>query len=317
MPYYQSTQVKMSSGTAGTTFQTVERVQSATVGYQIPRVDVSQIGRFSPLKERPVINYTPVSFSVEAVKSSKEIETNFGLVNTTGIGILLGKTDGSSVAGFGARNFEFLNSQANAATYENKLTILSGCLNSYSVSANVGDFARVSFNGEGLDLRVENFTGTKENIAVPTALVRSQDVSISGIQVSGAGLTGFSPQSFNLSVNFTRQAVALFGQKFPTRPMTAIAASLSMNGFLEGINPLSGLSHFDCGNALTGSIFITLVPSCSGASAATTYRVVNPYIDSFNLGSSVGAYTSAELNMSLPISIDASEAADSSNLIIT
>jgi hypothetical protein len=317
MPYYQSAQVKMSSGEAGTTFQTIERVQSATVGYQIPRVDVSQLGRFAQLKERPVVNYTPVSFSIEAIKSSKEIELNFGLINSTGVGILVGNGNGNTISGYSARNLEFINSQSNSANYDNKFTVLSGCINSYSVSANVGDFAKVSINGEGLDLKVESFSNAKENTLVSSSLVRSQDISISGIQFSGAGLTGFTPQSFNLGINFSRQAINQFGQKFPSRQVNGVSASLSMNGFLEGVNPVGGLSGFDCGTSLTGSIFLTLVPSCSGAGPATTYKITNPYIDSFNLGASVGSYTSVEIGMSLPISVLASEAADGSNIIIS
>jgi hypothetical protein len=316
MPFFQSVQVKMSSGN-GTGMQSLERVQSASYNYSVPRADVGQLGRFKMLNQRPVINYTPVSFSIDAVKSSKEIETNLGLLNTTGVGIAIGKANGLNISDFGVRNLEFYNSNPSASTNFDKHTILSGCLNSYSVSAAVNEPAKVSFNGEAFDVRIENNTEAVTNTNLATAIVRGQDVSITGIQFSGFGLTGFRPNNFSLNLSFGRQAVGYFGQKFPERPVTNVGATLSMNGFYEGANPLSGLSTLDCGFPLTGSIFLTLVPSCSGGGLATTYQCVNPYLDSFNFGATIGSFTSIDLGLSIPISVNPAEAADGSNLIIT
>jgi len=317
MPFYQSLYVKMSSGINGTVMQSVERVQGATVNYSIPRADIGVLGRFKQLNNRPVINYTPISYSVDAVKSSREIELNLGLINTTGVGIALGRTNGSLVSGYGTRNFEFLNSASNSENYDSKITVYSGCLNSYSVSVSIGEPAKVSFNGEGLDIKIEPFTSAKDDSNFSSSIVRPQDVSITGIQFSGVGITGLNVQTFSLNLNYGRQAVGYLGRKFPDRPITSIGASVSVNGFLEGFSPINNLSHLDCGAPLTGSIFVTLIPSCSGADAATTYEITNSYIDSVNIGASVGSFTSVDLALSLPIGVSSSEASNGSNLKIT
>jgi hypothetical protein len=316
MPFFQSQHVKISTGN-GEGFQSIERIQSATWGFQIPRADISNLGRFKPLNERPVINYTPISYSIDAIKSSREIETNLGLINTTGVGIVLGQTNGTSLTNYGTRNLEFLNGASNSANYDTKVTVYSGCLNSYSMNVSIGEPAKVSFNGEGFDYKVEAFTDAKDNTNFATALVRAQDTFYTGIQFSGAGVTGLNVQSFGLNLSFGRQAIGYFGRKFPDRPITSINASISVNGFLEGFSPLNNLSHFDCGHPLTGSIFVTLIPSCSGAGAGTTYEITNSYIDSVNFGSSVGSFTSVDFGLSLPISVSATEAANGSNLKIT
>lgn len=315
MPFFQSVQVQMSSG-VGTGMQSIQRVQSASYNYSVPRADIGQLGRFKMLNQRPVVNYTPVSFSIEGIKSTKEIETNWGLLNPTGVGVVIGKANGFNIGDYGVRNIEFTNSSPNASVNFDKHTILSGCLNSYSVNAAVNEPARVSFNGEAFDVKIESDSSAKIDTNISTSIVRGQDVLITGIQFSGFGVTGFKPQNFALNLSFGRQAVGYFGQKFPERPVTNVGATVSLNGFYEGSNPLSSLSTLDCGHPLTGTIFLTLVPSCSGG-AATTYQCVNPYLDSFNFGASMGSFTSMDLGLSIPISSNPTEISDGSNLIIT
>jgi hypothetical protein len=316
MPFFQSFHVKMSSGQAGTTMQAIERVQSANINYSVPRADIGHLGRFKPLNQRPVVNYIPITYSVDVVKSSKEIETNFGLVNTTGVGIVIGKTNGSNLSDWGARNFEFYNAHTNSTSYMNKITLLSGCLNSYTVNATIGEPAKLSFGGESLEYKIESSNLAKEDTNYSASIVRTQDIFISGVEFSGVGLTGVNIQSFSLSLNFNRQAIGHFGEKFPDRPINGVAANLSINGYVEGFSNSSGVSGLDCGFPLTGSIYFTLVPSCSGASNATTYIVTNPYVDSLNLGASVGAFTSFDIGLSVPVSISPQETLEGSNLVI-
>lgn len=315
MPLFNSAEIKMSSGAAGSTTQFIERVQTVGVNYSPPRISVSNLGRFKPLTNRPVVNYTPVSISVDAIKSSKEIEINWGLLNSTGVGMVFANPS-NNIAGFGCRNFEVLIVQPTSNVYQGQINVSSGCLSSYSVSASVGEPARVSFSAEGLDLSMAEVSTTRMVNNYETTIVKPENVSVSGIDFSGFGITGLSLQNFNLSLSIGRQSLFQLGTRFPNRPVTEINASLSVNGFLEGISYFSGLRAYDCGNPYTGTLYFTLVPSCSGGLNGTTYILVNPTLDSFSLGASVGSFTSVDLSFSAPISIVSGEAINGSNLII-
>jgi hypothetical protein len=135
------------------------------------------------------------------------------------------------------------------------------------VSASVGEPARVSCAGEGLDFQELNNFGLKNAYTFDSNIVKPESVSISGINFSGLGITGLNIQSFNLSLNLNRQSIFKLGQRFPERPVTEISATLSVNGFLEGISYFSGLNSFVCGEPMTGSMYFTLIPSCSGGPA--------------------------------------------------
>lgn len=315
MPLLNSAEIKMSSGVAGTSYQFIERVQSINFSYAPPRTPVSHLGRFKPLNQRPVVNYTPVSLSVDVIKSSKEIESNFGLINNTGVGIIFGG-DSNVINGYGCRNFEILIAQPNATVYQNGVNIYSGCLTSYNVSASVGEPARASFAVEGLDMTISGNNTERNSTNYESRIIKPEDVIISGIEFSGFGVTGVTVQSMNLTLNLNRQSLFKLGTKFPNRPVTEINATVSLNGFIEGLSYLSGLSEFDCGNTYTGSFFFTLSPSCySGANpGATTYVLVNPTLDSFSVGASIGSFTSVDLGFSAAISVNSGEGG--SNLII-
>ena len=312
MPLFQSAEVYLSSGAAGSTGQLIERLQQVSVNWSVPRQNVSNLGRFKPLNNRPVVNYIPVSFSLDAIKSSKEIESNFGLLNSTGVGTVF-KSFSNNIDGFGCRNLNILIAPANSEIYNGQINVYSGCLSSYTVSASVGEPARVSCAGEGLDYQNINNFNAKNNFSTESNLIKPENVSISGINFSGIGITGLNIQSFNLSLNLNRQSIFKLGQRFPERPVTEISATLSVNGFLEGLSYFSGLGSLVCGEPMTGSMYFTLIPSCSGG-PATTYIAVTPYLDSFNLGASIGAFTSVDLSFSIPISINSGEGG--SNLII-
>jgi hypothetical protein len=319
MPLYQASEVTISSGAAGTVNQTIDRLQTVSVNYAPPRTDVRVLGKFNQLRDRPVINYTPASFSVQYLKATKDIEANLGIVNSTGVGIAFANTDGLSIAGFGARNLTVLVSPSQNNNYNGQMVLRSGVVNSYSLSASVGQPAQISFGGEALDMRFEVNNNAKVAPNYNANLVESEAIAISGIDVSGFGLSGLTLQSFDLGINFTRQSSFQLGTKFPKRLITDINASLSLKGFFEGINSsFTGLSAYDCGSAYTGTMFFTLVPSCSTA-PSTTYAVVNPYLDSFAYGAQVGSFSSIDLNFSIPISVNSGEAAaiySGSNLII-
>lgn len=314
---YNGLEASISSGAAGVLNQNIDRLQSVTIGYNIPRAKISTLGRFKTLDTQPVINYTPVSFSANYIKSDNSIESNIGFVNPTGIGIVFANTDATQIAGFGARNLVALVSPAQGNNFYGQMNVYSGAITSFSVSATINEPVKASFGGEGLDY---NFTPNNAGRSVPeytSQLIRSQDITLSGIDFSGFGFSGLTIQTFDLAINLGRQAAFQMGNRFPKRIPTEIAATLSIKGFFEGINnSFSGLSIYDCGTPYTGTMYFTLVPSCS-ANIPTTYAVVNPFIDSNSISAAIGNFVEVDFQFSIPISINSGEAATGSNLIIT
>ncbi len=317
MANIQSLELQMSSGDAGTTYQTVERTQQATYGANLETVPVRVMGKFSPLRQQSVMNYVPVQLNVAFIKSSNEVETNFGLLNPTGAGIVFAGKNGLSLAGYGARNFKLLQAPSQTNNYQGEVNIFSGVLTSYSVSASVGEPARASFVIDALDQTNALNSNGRPTQSYNAALVIPENVRISGIDVSGYGLSGISTQSFDLAIGFSRQSAYQLGRRFPERIMSDINAQLTLRGYFEGTHAsYSGTSVFNCGEPYSGTIYISLVPACGGG-AGTTYAIKNPYLASYQVGAQIGAFTSVDLTFTCPISVNSGECVSGSNVIIT
>lgn len=313
--FFQGAELRISSGSAGSSVAPLDRIQSVGVSYQKPTTSISVLGRFKPLDDRPVVNYTPVSLSFDFIKSSKTVESNIGLINVNGVGLNLANSE--SVNGYGLRNFEIGMSSTRQSTHSNKIVISSGALNSYSIQGSVGEPARGSCSFECFDWTNESDNTTKTSQNYSGELVKPEDTFISGIQFEGFGVSGLMVQSFNLGLSVGRSASFRLGKKYPERPVTSVSASLQINGFLEGLGAnFTGLSSFDCGAPITGSYYLTLIPSCSTESA-TTYKITNPHLDSHSISAAVGNFVGVDLSFSIPISIVESEAASGPNLTIT
>ena len=139
MPKYQALEVTMSSGDAGTQEQLLKRVQNASWNYSVPRFSAATLGRFKIMSDRPVINFTPVLFQLEMLKSDNVAETNFGLTHPSGVAIILGTGgDGNRLTNYTARNLTYIISDPAKLTYDNEFRIKTGVLTSYAVNASVG-----------------------------------------------------------------------------------------------------------------------------------------------------------------------------------
>mgnify|MGYP000437791903 CR=1 FL=1 len=307
MPKYNAVEVSMSSGQNGTENIFLKRVQSASWNYTVPRYDSRVLGRFKQLSDRPVINYTPVTYSIEMLKSDNVAEQHLGLTHSSGVGIILGTGgDGNSLLRYAARDFNYLISDPSKLFYENEWNIKTGVLTSYTVNASVGDIARISFGGEGFDLRTTPNNQPRSGVTYTSDIVKNDGISLSGISFSGTAITGISIQSFSIGLSFNRQSFFDFGTRFPRRVLSEANATLQIQGFVEGIaSNFVGLSGFNCGGFETGTYYFTLIPSCS-PTPGTTYAVVKPYIDSVNFGAQVGNYISVDIGMSIPIGINLS-----------
>lgn len=316
MPNLSALEVKMSSGQAGTTFQTVDRVQSASYGLTLEKSINRALGRFKPLEGQPKTNFTPVQLNVSFIKASKEIETNFGLVNSTGVGIVFGGTDGLTVAGYGARNFQLLHAPSQSNNYNGETDLWSGVLTSYNITASVGQPVQGSFSVEAVDFTNPGNTAGRNTVSYATSAIIPENVRISGIDLSGVGFAGISIQNFSLGLSFSRQSAIALGSRIPSRIISDVNATISIDGYFEGaLSSFSGARQFNCGQAYTGSFWMTLVPAC-GDGEATTYIIRNPYVDSLQVGAQVGNFTSLSLQFNCPISVNSGEAVSGSNVII-
>lgn len=316
MALFQGVELRISSGDAGTSMMTIERLQTISVPISIPRADIHILNRFRPEVRRPVVNYAPVPVSFDIIKGDNILETALGLTNPTGC--LCGLTNSKSLAGYGIRNLEIDLSPLQNVNYNGQFNISSGVLNSYSVSVVVNDMARTSVSFSAFDIGFATNTNTKTGFSYNTNVVRGQDTSMSGIDISGFGISGFSLQSLNLGISISRNELSQIGSKFPVeRPIIDASATIQIQGFIEGGNTsLTGLGMYDCGAPASGYLYFFLTPSCGGG-PVTTYKAVNPYLQAFNQTFSVGNFAAVDMTFTIPLPINALETGNASNLIIS
>jgi hypothetical protein len=318
MPIYQGGQVKLSSGLAGTFMGAVERVQNVKIDVNLPRVNVGVMNKSKPLSQRPIINYTPVDFSFDFVKSNISIETMLGLVNTTGI--TAGMTDARTLGNsFAVRNAQVYFAPTASNTYNGLLDLKSGVLTNYSIQGSISEPVRGSVGMQFFDMSGSINNTARDSTAYGAQIVKPEGTYLTGILFTGYGITGVNIQSFSLGVGFNRtQVFQLGGTPFPVdRPMTEATATLQVQGYFEGVNnSMTGLSQYSCGDPTYGNVYLTLLSSCSSA-GPTTYTMVNPYLDSQSLDGQVGGFSTCSFSFSLPLPINPSDTADGSLLSIT
>lgn len=296
--------------------QPVPRVTSVKVDYSIPRANVMVLNRGKPLENRPVIGYTPVGASVDYYHADSQVTQMLGICNTSGVCQAITDTKAAS-AGLGIRSMQVLFAPTASASYNGLLDLKSGVLTSYSLQGSVGDPVRGSFALAFLDMSGSVNTTARDTSNTAANLVKPAGQNLTGLQFTGYGLTGMTIQSFAFSVGFGRAAVTQIGSKFPTeRPLTDVAASLSVVAFFDGINnSVTGLSVFDCGQPSVGTVGLTMSTDCGGGSPQTI-TMKNPYLDSLSIDSAVGGFSTVNISLSLPIGPNPLETSDGSVVII-
>lgn len=318
MANFNAGQVRLESGNslASSSMQPVPRVTNVRIDYNVPRANVGVLNRGKPLENRPVIGYTPVEANVDFYHSDLTIPTMLGIANATGICTAITDTR-PPTATYGLRGMQVLYAPTNSASYNGMWDLKSGVLTSYTLQGSVGDPVRGSFGLQFLDISGSVNTTARDSSNTAAALVKPENVSLTGIQFTGYGLTGITIQSFAFSVGFSRTAVTQLGSKFPSeRPLTDVAASLTVQGFFDGVNgSMTGLGRHDCGTPSVGTVGLTLQPSCS-TSAGGTITMKNPYLDNFSVDSAVGGFSTVSIALSLPIGPNPNETSDGSVVII-
>lgn len=318
MPQYSAGQVKMESGVLyQSVMQPVNRVTDVKIDYSVPRANISVLNRGKPLEQRPVINYTPVNVSIDMYKSDNSLEQMLGLVNTTGIAMLITDTD-PLTATYGIRSMQVYYAPTTSANYNSLLDIKSGVLMSYSLQGSVSEAMKQSVSLQFLDMSGSVNTTARDTTTYAAAVVKPENISLTGIQFTGYGITGITVQSFSLGVQFSRTSVMKMGSAFPSsRPLTDVSATLQVRGFLEGFNnSITGLSTYSCGNPTYTTIALVMTPACA-SSSPTTVTIRNPYLESFSVAGQVGNFTTVSMSFSMPLGPNPLEVSDGSTLTIT
>lgn len=314
--FFQGAEIAMSSGVANETYARIQRVQNIDVNYQIPRTETRVLGRFKPLNERYVLNYTPVNLSVNYTEGNKDVERNLGLLNTTGVLVQIGQN--TEVSNWGARSFQIYNAPINATNYAGQWNVLSGVVKSFSLAGSVGGVVDGSFVVEGTDLQQVAYNAARTVPTYSGQVIKSENVTITGINFTGLGFSGLTVQSFNFNININHAATFRMGTRLPERRITDGTATLDLVGFMEGVtNTVTGLSIYDGGTPITGTYVLSLQPSCAGNEPPTVITLVQPYLKRQSLGTQIGNYTTVNLGFSIPLTCVAAEAALGSNVMIT
>lgn len=275
------------------------------------------LNRGKPLEQRPVINYIPVNVSLDMYKSDNSLEQMLGLVNPTGIAMLI--TDTNPVtATYGIRSMQVYYAPTSSSNYNSLLDIKSGVLTSYSLQGSISEAMRQSVALQFLDMSGSVNTTVRDTTNYASAIVKPENIALTGIQFGGYGITGMTVQSFSLGVQFARTSVMQMGSRFPhSRPLTDVNATLQVQGFVEGFNnTITGLSTYNCGTPTYGTVSLVMTPACA-ASSPTTITVGNPYLDSVSIDGQVGNFTTISMAFSIPLGPNPLEVSDGSTLTIT
>ncbi len=305
----------MSSGVVNDTYALIQRVSNVSTAFQPPRTQQRVLGRMLPLNQMPVLNYTPVNLSVNYTAANRDVPRNLGLLNTTGLLVQIGQN--TEVTNWGARSFQIYNAPINSPTYAGQWNIVTGVLKSFSLAGSVGGVVEGSFSVEALDQQqvangnartIPNYSGT---------VVKSENMSITGINFTGLGFSGLTIQSFNFQTSINHAATFRLGTQFPERRVTDGVATLQIVGFMEGTtNTITSLNTYACGNSLTGTFVLALTPGCSNE-PPLTITMVSPYLDSQSVGTQVGNYTEVSLGFTIPLTTVAAETTLGSNVTLT
>ena len=318
MALYNAGQVLLQSGAIGSSSMVpLQMVNSVSISPSVPRASVGVLNRGKPLEQRPVINYAPVEASVDFTRNSSSIEECLGLRGAT---VTSNLTDLRCTAGtYGVRNMQVAFAPTSSTNYNAFYDLKSGVLTSYSLQGGVNEPVRGSFSLQFFDMTGGYYGSSRDSSNYSANVIKPENQTLTGLgsatnlSLTGFGLTGITVQSFSFSVGFNHAAVHQLGSKFPVdRPLTDVNASLSIQGFFDGMNnSFTGLGMFDCGAPAYGTIGLTMSPACSSATTSTI-TMTNPYFDGMNINGQVGGFSTFSMSFSMPLGPNPNETSDGS-----
>lgn len=296
----------------------VNRVTNVKIDYSIPYSNVNVLNRGKPLEQRPVINYVPVNVSFDMYKSDNSLEQCLGLINPTGVAMLIADTN-PATATYGIRSMQVYFAPTNSAYYNSLLDIKSGVLTSYSLQGSISEVVRQSIALQFLDMSGSVNTTPRDTSTYQSAVVKPENISLTGIQFTGYGITGVTIQSFSLGITFSRTAIMQMGSRYPqSRPLTNVNATLQIQGFIEGVNnSVTGLGQYNVGTPTYETVQLVLYPACSTGSSPSTITIGNPYLESVSIDGQVGNFSTISMSFSMPLGPNPLEVFDGSTLALT
>lgn len=313
---FQGATVNISTGNLLGVYAPVDRVSDVNFDYTLPRVNTTNLGRFKPLDERPIVNFAPVTMTVNYIYSDKNVPRCLGILNSTGIAIQIAQH--SKVTDYGCRTYPIYISPASLGNNLGEFDIVSGALKSFAIQGSVNDIVKASFQVEALDL--QQYTNNNPRI-IPIysgQVVRPQDAMLTGINFTGLGYSGLIIQSFNFSTSFEYASQLRMGNQYPERKMNGGGITLSVAGYMEGTtNPVSSLSGYYPGNYISGQYVLSLQPGCNPIDSPTVITMTNPYLESQSISAPVGDTIKVNLSFSIPLTVVPGECAAGSYVTIT
>lgn len=307
----------------------IPTLQSVGLDINVQRNDVSRLGRFAPMPFRQAYQFPIIPVQLEYIPTGTNVETALGLMGANSVldNLVVNSQYGHSTIKIQGR--EMIYNDGNGDNYFN-FTVTSGVLTNYSFQASVGQTPRVSISLEGVDIgaTIDSFSPPTPSDQNPT--LRPNDISISfptGIFIADE----FYEQSVSLTIPLQRTNLYKLGDQKPfsrkiqapiiaNAQITAIASSFKATTSIENSDEMKNLV---CGKRIDGDMLIKVYsPVCTGnyTSEIVNFVIKKPYIDSINIGNSVGNYTTITMNFSIPISPVGNNygyTADESNLIIS
>ena len=176
---------------------------------------------------------------------------------------------------------------------------------------------RQSVSLQFLDMSGSVNTNPRSTAQPLSAVIKPENIALTGIVFSGYGITGVTVQSFSLGIQFSRTSVMQMGSSLPqSRPLTDVMATFQVQGYIEGLNnSMTGLSQYNCGTPTYGTISLVLTPACA-VTSPTTIKIGNPYLDSVSMSAQVGNFTTISMGFSIPLGPNPLETFDGSTLTI-
>ncbi len=287
-------------------------VQSISLNYSNQRLQTTYLGNYNSESKKPIINYTPIQLGFSYLKSdNNEIEKNLGLFNASGCCINL--VDSNNPDCYGTRNYKSLYRPANSKNYAGQINLYSGAINQYTLNATIGSPISCSVSTEFLDMESVNNNSTQ--VSIPDNLILGgENISITGINFSGFGISGLQIQNISLNIGIQRTSSFKIGLKFPERVITDTSSQLQINGFLNNISELSKLSTINQENP-ENDIYLKIKNSCSD-SDILNILIRKPTLDSQKISNQVGNLANVSLDFSVRPTIKPSEISGS-NIIFS
>lgn len=327
-----ATGAMFSSGNSGVNLITqLHRVQSANNSFSIERTDINQYGQLNPL-DRVILTPPTVPVDITYLSTNLNNEKALGFTVNQGItaisGILSNATDTlnlfATTSPAGQDDIGYVGQGRTVEGFGN------ASVTNYTAHGAVGSPATVDVSFEALNYRAYNtITGktpainpsngtqiSAYNFTIPTAISGFSDqvpalrpgdieVDISNLRLIGADVTDLKVQSYDLSIDLSRETLDKLGAKFGyAKELTVpVPATLTIEAIL-GDSATGSLADIFCKDDKFNVDIYLRDPACEPAigDVAVSYSFRGASLDSQSYTSSIGPNKTISLSFSTRMS---------------